>query len=194
MFCFRTAYKSSVQDDNVQGNGKEREEMKQDTEVPVAYKWWDSTQSGVHDVQLTTFRIDPTVFIFVVWGHHIAALFFLRSILHTSQQHSLAASISVSLPKRPLGATTSETTSAGHQLRYLANGEADQRDYLSRLPTLLPSQWRGRPERLPQQATPTNSTTEPMVRPTREPSSVYKTRVFREAAFHHRQSSRAFQQ
>jgi hypothetical protein len=43
---------------------------------------------------------------------------------------------------------TSETTTAGHQLCYLANGEADQRDYLSRprLPTPPPSQWRGGPD------------------------------------------------
>jgi hypothetical protein len=60
-----------------------------------------------------------------MWGHYIAAL----SILHTSQQHSLAASISVSLPKRPL---------------WFHN----KRDYLSRprQPTLPPSQWRGRPQ------------------------------------------------
>jgi hypothetical protein len=30
MLFFRTVYKSSVKDDNVRGNGKEREEMKQD--------------------------------------------------------------------------------------------------------------------------------------------------------------------
>jgi len=30
-------YTSSVEDDNVRGNGKEREEMKQDTEVPLTY-------------------------------------------------------------------------------------------------------------------------------------------------------------
>jgi len=28
---------SGVQDDNVRGNGKEREEMKQDTDVPLTY-------------------------------------------------------------------------------------------------------------------------------------------------------------
>jgi hypothetical protein len=64
-----------------------------------------------------------------VWGHHIAALL-PPSVLHfTSQQRSLAASISVSLPKRPFGAPASETTPAGHayQLHHLTNGKANQR-------------------------------------------------------------------
>jgi hypothetical protein len=74
-----------------------------------------------------------------------------------------------------------------------APGCHNKRDHLSRPPTPLPSQWRGRPERT-QKATPTNSTTEPMARQTRQPSSVYKTRVFRESAVHQRQTTRAVQQ
>jgi hypothetical protein len=53
----------------------------------------------------------------------------LHSVLRfTSQQRSLAASISVSLEKRPFGAPACETTSEGHayQLRHLINGEANQ--------------------------------------------------------------------
>jgi hypothetical protein len=51
------------------------------------------------------------------------------SSISSSQQRSLAASICVSLPKRPFGAPASETTSAGHayQLRHLTNGEANQK-------------------------------------------------------------------
>jgi hypothetical protein len=51
------------------------------------------------------------------------------SSISSSQQRSLAASIRVSLPKRPFGAPASETTSAGHtyQLRHLTNVEANRR-------------------------------------------------------------------
>jgi hypothetical protein len=51
------------------------------------------------------------------------------SSVSSSQQRSLAASICVSLPKRPFGAPASETTSAGHayQIRHLTNGKANQR-------------------------------------------------------------------
>jgi hypothetical protein len=46
------------------------------------------------------------------------------SSVSSSQQRSLAASISVSLPKRPFGAPASETTSTGHafQTYQLING------------------------------------------------------------------------
>jgi hypothetical protein len=51
------------------------------------------------------------------------------STVSSSQQRSLAASISVSPPKRSFGTPASQTTSAGHayQLRHLTNGEANQR-------------------------------------------------------------------
>jgi hypothetical protein len=59
----------------------------------------------------------------------LTALLPLSVLCFTSQQRSFAASISVSLLKRPFGAPASETTSAGHayQLRHLTNGEANQR-------------------------------------------------------------------
>jgi hypothetical protein len=77
----------------------------------------------------------------MLWGHHIAALFPLSVLCFTSQQHSLAASISVSLPKRTFGAPASETTSAGHayQLCHLTNGEANQRAELGIKQASFPS-------------------------------------------------------
>jgi hypothetical protein len=64
-----------------------------------------------------------------LWGHHIAALLPPSVLRFTSQQRSLAISISVSLPKWPFGAPASETTSAGHAYQpcHLTNGEANQR-------------------------------------------------------------------
>jgi hypothetical protein len=63
------------------------------------------------------------------------------SSISSSQQRSLAASICVSLPKRPFGAPASETTSAGHayQLRHLTNGEANQRAELGIKEASFPS-------------------------------------------------------
>jgi hypothetical protein len=63
-----------------------------------------------------------------LWGHHIPAILPLFSSSLQSQQCSLADTISVSLAKRPFGASASETTSAGHtyQLSHLTNGEANQ--------------------------------------------------------------------
>jgi hypothetical protein len=63
------------------------------------------------------------------------------SSISSSEQRSLAASISVSLPKRPIGAPANETTSAGHayQLRHLTKGEAKQRAELGIKEASFPS-------------------------------------------------------
>jgi hypothetical protein len=69
---------------------------------------------------------------------HIEALLPPSVLRFTSQPRSLAASICVLLPKRPI---VRETTSAGHayQLRHLTNGEANQRAELGIKEASFPS-------------------------------------------------------